>query len=380
MSTDSEKTDPWQSKTAVLTGASSLFALSLGLLVLVLQRGSNAGSNVLWALACTGLGGLVGFLFGIPRGSRGDNGKSSGQERAGVEGTTNPSSAASPTSLERVSDWLTTVFLGLTLTQLQEIPSKVVRAASYIAGGAGASDADRTVAAALIVYFSTVGFLGGYLLTRLFLGPALTQADQITEALRDELEKAAKGVDSSQPKGLPPTQKQMVIAQKIGAMSLKTDRAAIHDQVIAVAREYERTRSAMPPSDERTRRMETVVAKMRALAYAAQDLLPELKSSDLPGDRLACIAFLQVKPRVDYVPWLAERLPVEKPFVSYHAAVALRAAALHLEDAELPAVMSALERGRELLQGKPADTDRDKTLVAALKELSDREKKRSQAA
>ncbi len=80
-----------------------------------------------------------------------------------------------------------------------------------------------------------------------------------------------------------------LIAPKIGAMSLKTDRAAIHDQVTAVAREYERTRSAMPPSDERTRRMETVVAKMRALAYAAQDLLPELKSSELPGDRLACM-------------------------------------------------------------------------------------------
>lgn len=360
-----------------LTGVVVLLALAMGSVVLTIHHGAKAGSSLLWALACTGLGGLIGFLFGIPRTVQAEPVRPSAEGAGARAATAKPASYRMQvnTNLERVSDWLTTIFVGLTLTQLQEIPGRLVRAAAFVAGGPSATDLDRTMAGALISYFSIVGFLGGYLLTRLFLASAFSLADQASQrALQDwmdEVDEASQDIAPSQAADVP-TKEQVAVAERIGELSLGTDRSVVREQVLTLAREYERIRSAMTAGAERTRRMETVVTRMRTLALAGYFLIPELTDSESAGARLACIVFLQVKPDAAYLQWLAERLPREKPFVSYQAAVALRAAAQSLEDRDLATLKAAIERGKEFLAGQAPDEGRDRTLASTAEELEAR--------
>ena len=80
------------------------------------------------------------------------------------------------TNLEQISDWLTKIFVGLGLIQLQRVPEHLNRAATFVAYGLG--NGSKFFAGALIVYFSLVGFLGFYLITRLYIAGAFSRADQ----------------------------------------------------------------------------------------------------------------------------------------------------------------------------------------------------------
>jgi hypothetical protein len=74
-----------------------------------------------------------------------------------------------------------------------------------------------------------------------------------------------------------------------------------------------------------------------------------------------------MKPRLDSLQWLAERVEKEAPFVGYQAAVALRAAtrALPQFKAEL---MNAVDRAMRAL-GDKRDTDRFEELERAKREI-----------
>ena len=125
----------------------------------------------------------------------------------------------------------------------------------------------------------------------------------------------------------------------------------------------------MLPSDERTRRMEVIAAKMRGLACDAYFLLPELSRSEGPGSRLAAVSLLEVKPALDYLDWLASRLMPEKPFVGYRAALALVSAARTLGDKYRPRVPKAVEEARQNLGPAMESTDRRQALDFAFDEL-----------
>ena len=115
-----------------------------------------------WALSvlCSGafmaIGWGIGFLFGVPRASATDK-------------TTN-------TNLEQISDWLTKVLVGVGLTQLQKIPAQLGLLANYIAKDYGASGSS-VFALSMGLYFSALGFLTGYLLTRLALQEDFDKVD-----------------------------------------------------------------------------------------------------------------------------------------------------------------------------------------------------------
>jgi len=101
----------------------------------------------------------------------------------------------------------------------------------------------------------------------------------------------------------------------------------IRQEADTLAYEYEKVRASMLPGDARTQRMEVVVAKMRAVGRAVYPMRHELASSSSPGKRLLAIAALQVLPDYDMLKWLADRIKAEKPFIGYHALLALTQAA-----------------------------------------------------
>jgi hypothetical protein len=97
---------------------------------------------------------------------------------------------------------------------------------------------------------------------------------------------------------------------------------------------------------------------MRVLGLAAVRLLPELTESSSPGKRLAAAASLQVKPNAIYIEWLAERFSIEKPFIQYHAAVALSSAARLLDERNRSRLETAVASAKQKLGPAYMATDR----------------------
>lgn len=162
-------------------------------------------SGIIWGAACLLLGGFSGFLFGIPRfrsegktrlGSTvpsGGAGAAGAVAQAAQPDQGNPQVAAAEvprastatndqSPIEQIADWLTKTIVGVALVNLEKLPRLLTRWASYVAGGiadpaiAAAACADKSgcgttpsFALGVIIYFTIVGFLSGYLLTQVFL-------------------------------------------------------------------------------------------------------------------------------------------------------------------------------------------------------------------
>ncbi len=125
--------------------------------------------GVLVAGASALIGGLTGFLFGIPRTQQGDEATPANEHR--------PVAYRPNTNLEQISDWLTKILVGIGLIQLGRAPEQLGRLAEALGPGFGGGDGAESLALTVVLYFSLIGFLFGYLWTRLFLPGAFRTAD-----------------------------------------------------------------------------------------------------------------------------------------------------------------------------------------------------------
>lgn len=127
---------------------------------------------LLWAFACVAFGGISGFLFAVPKVMPQSF---SAESNAEVRVT----GLVANTNIEQISDWLTKIIVGLGLVHLKYIPEYLDRLASVLTTGLGVNygAGPHSFSIALIVYFSIVGFFGGYLLTRLYISPLIGSAD-----------------------------------------------------------------------------------------------------------------------------------------------------------------------------------------------------------
>lgn len=147
----------------------SSIALAVGLLGITFWQHESADAwavALLWAAACLAIGGTCGLLFGVPR------------SKAKTD-----SSGSSP--IEQIADWLTKIIVGLGLTNLSKIPGKLELWAGYVAGGIG-KDVNHAAALGMLLYFVVLGFVGGYLLTNLFLEGLITTFRQIAAAYQEK--------------------------------------------------------------------------------------------------------------------------------------------------------------------------------------------------
>lgn len=131
------------------------------------------GLNVLAAAAAGSAGAFAGFVFGIPR-TLDPAARAVVADVASSGGAADKTNAilASNTNLERISDWLTTLLVGATLVQLGPIITHIHDFADYLASDDGRQQGPIIL---LLIYFFILGFLGIYLITRLYLTSALTQ-------------------------------------------------------------------------------------------------------------------------------------------------------------------------------------------------------------
>ena len=140
--------------------------------IALLLCGMSKPVAALWALACLGLGCLFGFIFAIPRAA------SEGQPRSDSSGNRGHARFVANTNMEQISDWLTKLLVGAGLVELRSMPRELDKAARYIAAGLGGKPGEFVqVAAALLVFFLAWGFLGGYVITRMFFERAFNEAE-----------------------------------------------------------------------------------------------------------------------------------------------------------------------------------------------------------
>lgn len=131
-------------------------------------------TGVLVAFASLVLGGLLGFLFGIPRAQQNSTAPEDEPADADNSGRVN---FQSNTNLEQISDWLTKILVGVGLTQIQSIPVGVKNLAAAVTPAFGVGAQAGVIGIAVIIYFLITGFLFGYLWTRLYLPGAFRQAE-----------------------------------------------------------------------------------------------------------------------------------------------------------------------------------------------------------
>jgi hypothetical protein len=140
---------------------------------------STSSVGILVAGASALVGGLLGFLFGIPRTLQNEP----NTERSMTSYRAN-------TNLEQISDWLTKILVGVGLTQLSIIPGKLKSLSAFVAQGLGGTPKPSVLATAIIVFYGVCGFLFGYLWTRIYLATALKEAD--INALAYQVEQTGK--------------------------------------------------------------------------------------------------------------------------------------------------------------------------------------------
>lgn len=175
---------------------------------------ATAASGLALASAAALVGALLGFLFGVPRtgfpsettapvnGDGATNGASLGEADRPADAAGN--AAASPavvravgytpnTGLEQVSDWLTKILVGVGLTQLLNIRAALQALTKRLSD----EQLPGIFFVALMIYFAILGFLVGYVWTRVVASPMFKRADS---RLRETVKKMVQELKKNQEK------------------------------------------------------------------------------------------------------------------------------------------------------------------------------------
>jgi len=168
-----------------------------------------------------------------------------------------------------------------------------------------------------------------------------------------------------------PADSATATVERISRRVSNAESVSLRQKVTSLAQQYETIRDKMGSGRDRTRKMEAIVSEMKAIAVSGYSFLPELAVSHSPGDRLAAVTMLQTIPNPAYIKWLAERFNNEKPFVGYHASVALLRAVRELHTSHAKELHAAIGQAKKALldYGGSKSTDRYMLLDEAEEEL-----------
>jgi hypothetical protein len=140
------------------------------------KRWSVFGTAIVIAGAAAVVGGVVGFLFGLPLTSK--------QRTAGPS----DSHYENNTSLEQVADWLTKIIIGVGLVQLGRALPALTRLAKSLNDPLGGKPYGGAFGMGLTIFYALLGFLFLYLWTRTDFTRELHQ--QAKDLVKKEINKA----------------------------------------------------------------------------------------------------------------------------------------------------------------------------------------------
>ena len=172
-----------------LWGIPTICGLGVGVMLIYT---SQVPSGVRWSAFATAVviggaayftGGIVGFLFGIPRTVHGS--AASGRVTQ-YQGNTN---------LEQVSDWLTKIIVGVGLVQIGHIVPALSKFAESMKAPLGGLPSSAAFGLGLAIGYTSLGFLFFYLWSRSLFAREL--GDDNTLQQQNSINESAQLTDSS---------------------------------------------------------------------------------------------------------------------------------------------------------------------------------------
>lgn len=264
-----------------ILGTISLLIVLLGVLFVLLFGANLSGKATafMWILACLLAGASIGFLFGIPKiYQRGPDENASASEKSYQQQVN--------TNLTEISDWLTKIIVGLGLINLTKIPpylnsiAKTLGSALDIKCEPG-NCTSLAFAYGIIISYFLLGFLYGYIVTRLYLATAFADADRDAMlAKTDAKADTAIGAAQSAMQKITFTDTKVVVDK---SESTEDNKNSLKN----LSQEYISLRKSMGSGSLRTQKMTEIFKKMVELAINDQNINPSdyLKSANI-GDRL----------------------------------------------------------------------------------------------
>jgi hypothetical protein len=186
------------------------------------------------ALACFIVGAGLGFLFGIPKIAQARDSAGSGSAEDGDIPRDN-------TNLEQISDWFVKLLIGAGLVQMNEVKKALESLARSLARSLLSAQPAGVPAAPgapdsffypfclfLIIFFTSLGFLAGYLITRLWLPLVIVKSglamklfksvDDDLQAIKMKMAKTVQDLKTRQSENLKTLQECLLALQDaIGA-------------------------------------------------------------------------------------------------------------------------------------------------------------------
>ncbi len=168
-----------------------LLSVAFILLLLVLSQfdGWIAATGVGGLVVFAGMsaGGFLGFLFSVPRIMTKDNQVAIAV--APADAGKGERLLSSNTNLERVSEWLTTMLVGVGLTQIGSLDDRFVDFSEFLHTAMPTSRATTLPAVGpfLLVSGLVAGFIFFYLYTRIYLSPLFQYAEKVLQAEPGEM-------------------------------------------------------------------------------------------------------------------------------------------------------------------------------------------------
>jgi hypothetical protein len=117
------------------------------------------------------IGGLFGFLFGMPKNSYHDDHKSTEPKKENNSSKTKDTYQEN-TNLQEISDWMTKIIVGVGLTQFRSIYGEYVLITSKISSEGGIGP--HTIICMITIYFYVLGFFGSYFWAKLDYNEIIT--------------------------------------------------------------------------------------------------------------------------------------------------------------------------------------------------------------
>jgi hypothetical protein len=222
------------------------------------------------------VGGLLGFLFGIPRSL---STEAAVERPPATDGAAETDAAArsatyrSNTNLEQISDWLTKILVGVGLVQLGTLVRETGKLVDFLSPALGDEPSTPSFALAVLLLYTISGFLIVYLLTRVYLGRVFAHADELMRYVDDrvgaveesqraqqarDVEALARVGRQLEPEGTAPPATQEELNDAVAAAS-----PIVRQQIFNRARE--RRRQGTPEQKART------IPVFRALVAADEE-------------------------------------------------------------------------------------------------------------
>jgi hypothetical protein len=136
---------------------------AIGIILYAWSQDSLSIFSVAMLVACGAwiAGGLLGFIFGIPRALATDRPETS---VAGLHLLYRSNS-----NLEQISDWLTKIIVGVSLVEFRTLISETSKLVDFLAPALGGAPYGRSFALGVLITFAISGFVVLYIFTRVYL-------------------------------------------------------------------------------------------------------------------------------------------------------------------------------------------------------------------